>query len=143
MEGIQLSLFGKTYREHSAPTKARISGKSSSSSPERQDVIPLYLDLCVGGEPLGSSWETDGVLPGEYLTLNFGESPSVAAESTLSQILEEDVPQKYYLSAKACEGILRRAKRRGKALPPILDAALRAQIDMPQVLTDGEAYPEA
>ncbi len=36
--------------------------------------------------------------------------------------------EKYYLSAKACEGILRRAERRGKELPPMLKEALEQQI---------------
>jgi hypothetical protein len=30
------------------------------------------------------------------------------------------------LSRKACEGILRRAERRGKELPPMLEQALRS-----------------
>lgn len=33
-------------------------------------------------------------------------------------------PPKYFLSARACEGILRRAETRGKTLPPLLKAAL-------------------
>jgi DNA (cytosine-5)-methyltransferase 1 len=37
------------------------------------------------------------------------------------------VPQRYSLSPRACQGILRRASKRGKPLPPMLDAALRAQ----------------
>jgi hypothetical protein len=37
-----------------------------------------------------------------------------------------DVPQRFFLSAKACAGILRRAERRGKALPPMLKEALEA-----------------
>ena len=61
------------------------------------------------------------------MTRSFGECPSVARESRLSQILEDSPPQKYYLSAKACLGILRRAERRGKELPPELKAALIAQ----------------
>ena len=72
---------------------------------------------------------TDGALLGEYSTLNTGESPSAAVGSTLSQILEASVPEKYFLSAKACEGILRRAERRGKQLPPMLEEALRQQIE--------------
>jgi len=44
---------------------------------------------------------------------------------SLSDILETgDVPQRYYLSAKACAGILRRAEKRGKALPERLARAL-------------------
>ena len=72
--------------------------------------------------------ETDGALLTEFLTLNTGECPSVAVESTLSSILEGNAPVKYYLSAKACEGILRRAERRGKELPPMLKTALEQTI---------------
>jgi hypothetical protein len=72
--------------------------------------------------------ETDGALLTEFLTHNSGESPSVAVESTLSQILEVNAPEKYHLSAKACEGILRRAERRGKQLPEMLKVALEQQI---------------
>jgi hypothetical protein len=45
----------------------------------------------------------------------------------LSQIVEADVPAKYSLSKKACEGILRRAEKRGKKLPPMLEDALLAR----------------
>ena len=72
----------------------------------------------------GVSWATVGALPGVSTTLNTGECPSVARESTLSQILEANAPEKYYLSAKACAGILRRAERRGKELPVMLKDAL-------------------
>lgn len=64
---------------------------------------------------------------GEPSTLNFGECPSVVEESTLSQILEENVPTKYYLSETACRGILRRSAKRGKELPILLKLALIIQ----------------
>ena len=64
---------------------------------------------------------------GDCMTLNFGASPSVVKESRLSQILEDSAPDKYYLSPKACKGILTRAERRNKELPPELKAALIAQ----------------
>jgi site-specific DNA-cytosine methylase len=45
----------------------------------------------------------------------------------LSDILETgDVPRRFYLSAKACAGILRRAEKRGKVLPAALEAAITA-----------------
>ena len=61
--------------------------------------------------------------------LNIGESPNVAVESSLSQILQpqEDVPQKYFLSKRGCLGILRRAAAKNKALPTELEQALREQ----------------
>jgi hypothetical protein len=64
---------------------------------------------------------------GGYSTPNITESPSAAAEYSLSRILEEQVPEKYCLSRKACEGILRRAAKRGKELPPMLKEALESQ----------------
>lgn len=62
-----------------------------------------------------------------YLTLNCGEKPRIPNPTKLSEILAE-ADEKYQLSAKACQGILNRAARRGKELPPELKAALEAQI---------------
>jgi hypothetical protein len=85
-----------------------------------------FLDLRPGGgNLLGPCWETNAPLLGEYWTLNTGASPKDAVESSLSQILQATVPQRYYLSRTACMGILRRAEERGKDLPPQLEAALQ------------------
>ena len=62
------------------------------------------------------------------MTPNTGECPSVAVVSTLSQILEDNVHPKYYLSARACRGVIARSERRGKPLPELLMAALQYQI---------------
>ena len=59
---------------------------------------------------------------------------AAAAVSSLSQILQANVPEKYFLSRKACRGILRRAKKRGKELPEILKKALGLRVS-----TGGEA----
>lgn len=64
---------------------------------------------------------------GLYTTPNISELPSAAAVCSLSAILQDNVPQKYSLSQKACIGILRRAAKRGKALPPMLREALETQ----------------
>ena len=69
-----------------------------------------------------------GLSLGELMMLNTGESPNAAVESRLSQILEVNAPEKYRLSAKACQGILNRANRRGKKLPEILQKALESMI---------------
>jgi DNA (cytosine-5)-methyltransferase 1 len=58
---------------------------------------------------------------------SFGECPSEENVSRLSAILEECPHPKYSLSAKACQGILNRAERRGKELPKALKEALEAQ----------------
>lgn len=72
-------------------------------------------------------WEDDGAWLGECMTRNTGESPNAAVVSRLSRILEETPQEKYCLSAKACQGILRRAERRGKDLPEALKTELIRQ----------------
>lgn len=67
--------------------------------------------------------------------LNTGASPNAAVESSLSQILQDLVPERYYLSRTACLGILRRARERGKELPLQLKAALMAQAGLASAQT--------
>jgi len=63
--------------------------------------------------------------PTGFLTLNTSEWPRDAAVCSLSDILEIGaLPQRFFLSAKACAGILRRAEKRGKDLPEMLRVAL-------------------
>ncbi len=62
---------------------------------------------------------------GRYWTRKTSESRNAADACSLSQVLESEVSERYYLSAKAAAGILRRAERRGKKLPERLEAALR------------------
>lgn len=81
------------------------------------------------GETPVASWEKVIRLPGECWTPNTGASPSVVRESTLSQILEDNAPEKYFLSARACAGILRRAEKRGKKIPAMLWEALVETIE--------------
>lgn len=93
--------------------------------------VPGVLSQDGGGQPLvpsSGSWKTAGILShGECLTLNSSEYPSDAAVSFLSDILEPSAPRRFYLSPSACKGLLRRAQRRGKSLPPQLEETLLAQ----------------
>lgn len=60
-------------------------------------------------------------------TRNGSEFRSGAGVCSLSQVLESGaVPTKYFLSPKACRGILRRAEKRGRELPERLRRALTA-----------------
>lgn len=126
MDCIQLSLFGKTSQEHSAPMEEKISEPCWKNLPAWNNQTLQFLDLRRGadGAKPEQSPETDGLWHGDSLTLNIGEFPNAERESLLSWILEDNVPQKYYLSARACQGILTRASRRGKPLPDILRQAL-------------------
>ena len=132
MENTQDTPSGKTCRARYQAIRDETSSPScvrSSKPPVATEIMFLNLrekaeqtDLL--GETPATSWEGAIRLPGECWTPNTGESPKDAAESSLSAILEVDVPEKYFLSARACEGILRRAEKRGKKLPLMLWEAL-------------------
>ena len=98
----------------------------------------MSLDLTPGhGNLLGESyWELISPYAGGAWTLNTGVSPRGARESSLSQILQGAPPIKYYLTPRACLGILRRAFERGKALPKKLERALKIQAGL--ALPDGQ-----
>ena len=135
----QLTLFdldtwsGKMCPEPSVPREAKTSGLSWRKLSELKLVPVQCLDLTPGaGNLLGQSfWEINSAWLGESWTLNSGVSPSEERESSLSQILQDEVPSKYYLSRTACLGILRRAEARGKELPPQLREALLLQAGQP------------
>ena len=118
--------FGRMSPEHSAVTKALILEPCLKKS-ERAKF--QCLKMADGQTP---EWlnATSVKLRGASSTLNIGESPNADVESSLSRILEstEEVPVKYYLSPTACEGILRRARERGKELPEELKEALERQL---------------
>lgn len=126
MDCIQLSLFGKTYQEPFPATTERTSGQSWKNLPAWSNQTLLFLDLRGGadGAKLEQSLETDGLWRGDSWTVNISEWPSAESVSLLSSTLEVNAPEKYYLSARACQGILTRASRRGKKLPDLLQTAL-------------------
>src|SRR5574341_920915 len=101
MHSALLLLFGRMFPDYSLSAAAGISSRSSLR------------------------WTGSGILErGQFLKLSTSESPSAGGGSSgcsLGDILEPDVPLKYYLSARACAGILRRAGRRGRTLPPHLE----------------------
>ncbi len=125
------TLYGKMCREPSpaVPKKARTSGSFLRRPAGSRTGPYLFLDLRPGGgNLLGPSWERDSPSLGESSTLNTGPKPhNEGGVSSLSRILEEYPPRKYYLSKAACLGILRRARERGKELPPQLREALELQ----------------
>ena len=131
--GEQISLFdpdswsGKMSPEPSVATKERTSEPSSKKRQKSQTKMPLFLDMRESGTSQDGFWVEGGPLLGEYTMHSFGEYPKEERESRLSQILEETPHPKYSLSAKACQGILRRAEKRGKELPSILQKALERQ----------------
>ena len=136
-EGEQASMFdpeccaGKTFREPSPAEsgKARTSGSSWKKRSELVYQEFMFLKITLGdGDILGQPyWEILSPYVGESSTLNTGVCPRVVRGSSLWQILEPHPQRKYYLSRKACLGILRRARKRGKVLPAPLHLALEMQ----------------
>ena len=121
--------FSRMFRESSQVTKAETSRPSSRKSSGSQTQKPLMCLCLTSGRSADAStmnW-VDGALLGEYTMHSFGESPREENASLLSQILEDSVPPRFYLSEKACRGILNRAERRGKTLPEELRLALESQ----------------
>ena len=142
---------------HREPRRARTSESSLKKPRGSSSQMPLFLDLR-SGRTADASWETVGQSPTLstmlstgaflsaesgwlwlqtsmgtprrplYLTLNCGEKPMEDMTTKLSDILEPEADEKYRLSKRACEGILRRAEKRGKQLPEILREALEQQL---------------
>ena len=93
-------------------------------------------------EPSSGRWGNWGIstptgcwtLNGSEHTVFHGQSRSDEGVCSLSDILERStVPPRYFLSSKACAGILRRAEKRGKALPPLLLQALQQVTTLAEV----------
>ena len=103
----------------------------------RGRTCPVSCPATVDGilVPSSAGWRNSGMGgPTESWTLSISEHacspepfPSAGDVCSLSDILETgDLPPRYFLSAIACRGILRRAENRGKVLPALLERALRA-----------------
>ena len=136
-EDEQVSMFapdscaGKMSPAHS-PAGSKREMTSGSSWRKHSELVYqefMFLKITLGdGDILGQPyWEILSPYVGESSTLNTGVCPRVVRGSSLWQILEPHPQRKYYLSRKACLGILRRARKRGKELPATLKLALEMQ----------------
>ena len=124
-ESIRGSLCGRTSQVLFHPTEGWIFKPCSKKS----EKVRFQCLKVIDGLPLDWCNSPELKSHGGYWTHNIGESPNEEKESFLSRILQpmEDVPEKYYLSPRACRGILRRAQERGKKLPEELRIALERQ----------------
>lgn len=130
MESFRDFVYGKMLKEQDPLLTEMIFDVSSNQFAGSQMNQLQFLDLkngmtqdsCAGG---AIHWL------GVYTTRNTGPAPhNGESGSTLSEILQERVPTKYYLSARAAEGIIRRSQTRDKSLPPILKEALEEIISL-------------
>ena len=114
--------YGKTSLEFLPPPITPL----AVSSAHWWDQVPLSFRQ-EGSDGPTRVWLMDQNEPqrGPFAMLNTTEFPSDGGvSSSLADVLETSVLPKYYLSAKACAGILRRAEKRGRELPPSLQTAL-------------------
>lgn len=115
---------GKTCQAHSAQTEEMTLLKWLMRSQDAESMSPQ-----MAGERKAWRWVSMDLSSGQCLTRNGSEWRSGAVACLLSSTLESGpVESRYYLSATACAGILRRAEKRGKTLPGQLETALRAAL---------------
>ena len=84
-------------------------------------------------ESSSGGWGNSGSihLHGESWTADIGEYPNVVVGCGLSSVVETGTDlSAYSISGKAAAGILRRAARKKKRIPPQLLAALQTAISM-------------
>ncbi len=121
-------------------------GWSGRMSPARCRLTEEGLLL-----PCSEEWQSSGMgSPTEFLTLNTSEWTALPEQflsddgvCSLSDILETgDVPLRYFLSATACRGILRRAEKRGRELPTSLHMALESRAEVPDGRPTGGPPPK-
>ena len=143
LETLTFSLADSHVRTYQwlAPALAWLEGGAASGLPSAEllrcfDHLLLSLKMspaCCPAKkdgtstPCSTAWRGSGMAwRGGRLTVNTSAWPSDASVCSLSEVLEPCVSPKYFLSPKACAGILLRAEKRGKELPHALGAALRA-----------------
>lgn len=140
MEDRQQLLFTKTCPDSSLPRTTPLDASSEHSQGAMKPLklkraSGLKLAMCVE-KP--DEWVIESSMPNTLGWLRgVGESFSLPCLVNLSQVLETGpVHPRYFLSAKACEGILRRAAKRGKDLPPALKDALESVVASHATLTE-------
>jgi hypothetical protein len=120
IQSLPLGFCGKTSLALSPattePTLLPCCGESQAHSPS--------CPMGDGGLP-ESALDQSELQSGGCLTLNGSEWPSDGVACSLSAVLEANVDRRFYLSPRACYGILRRAEKRGRDLPISLEIALQ------------------
>lgn len=110
MENIQRLSFGKMSVEPSQVQREKTSDKCLNKSQKSKTKTYQYLNL-ENGNMQEISWKKISVSLGESWTHNISEYPRDVKESFLSQILQQVVQEKYYLTKRACQGILQRSEQ--------------------------------
>lgn len=132
---MQLTIFDAIADSRASSASGKMCPASSPTATTRSDAsLPRWLDAMPPSfRQDGENGQTRVWLLGQGARSLGGSSmpntsawPNDASVCSLSSVLwAGPVPMRYFLSAKACAGILRRAEARGKRLPgPLLRALL-------------------
>lgn len=147
--GKQLALDFSTTSP-ALPTGAKRDGLLLKTSPvslaaNKGETLRLWLERWLGAESIRqrsggripvSALDPKDSLNGPYWMRNGSDWRSGASVCSLSAILVTGpIDPRYFLSPLACQGILRRAEKRGKALPEQLRVALQAVVDSERIST--------
>lgn len=124
----QIMLFSPEEPDDRSENPPKQKNKSADTS-ALISIPYFHLDMSKGHVDLFGChyWEFRSPWRENGPPLNTGPAPRKPVKCALSDILETSPQRKYYLSRTACLGILRRAEKRGKELPPQLKEALIAQ----------------
>jgi 5-methylcytosine-specific restriction endonuclease McrA len=166
-EATQSTSFAEAFRScaktsQSQESEPALPGKEVASSMKQHESQTLfsgmeggsslrtYPDFLAPMEELTSGsysrrWPASGFTtsPGELWTADTSECHSGGGEySSLPDVLEATVPERFYLSQKAAAGILRRAAKRGRELPAALESALRELAETGPASGDGRSAPK-
>lgn len=141
-EGSHVRTFHRPESEQDSQASDQDSGGSSTeqstlfaqeqfSSRTWKVCSPQEMRRELTSQRSSKRWPTAGIhSAGAFWIANISVCPrgdgGCSCSPSLMTILQPDASEKYLLSARAASGILRRASRRGRALPEALDVALRA-----------------
>ena len=126
MAHFQLSLFGKTSWERFHQMTGWILDPCSNPS-----QIPKFQCLLLEDGQMPEWCEGDNLTShGDCLMPDIGEGPALSNDENASssyRILEDSVPQKYYITPAVCTKILRLAERTGCPPPKKIEYLLLKQ----------------
>lgn len=136
--------FGRMFPDYSHPVLVRSAEESAEAVTPSQELMTRSVPFAEVQNFVAEFYQTteartssrsfpllgsSGLMEhGHFLTLSslaLHSADSAFLVCSLAEILEPVVARKYFLSAKGCSGILRRAEARKRELPPRLEAVLR------------------
>lgn len=120
ISNILQTLHGEAENAKRPTIKKQLQQVAEAFLSPKSEVQDLLVD---SGD---SKWKSGGIAYKDwFVTTAVSSSPVAAVPSRLIDVIEKKVHARYFLSANAVQGILRRVDKLGRHLFPPLDAVLR------------------